>query len=242
MKLNINKKIILNESVLQQTEQKLLQVNKPDKIFTPTNSKELNASGLRNLFSGQKSSDTYMARMSKHASDQSLGKSSSLNESTQINNANTILNLQKAFGDEFNTVYQYFIQANILEYSQNYNSIVKELKQHGMEEYHHAKLIANRIKELGGKVDPNPLKALQINTCGYIEPHNPDSYDIVNMAFNGEECVIQTYTKMANEAYQANDIVTYDMLMKIIEDEQDHSNELQDIIKKFNLKPQGEKL
>jgi hypothetical protein len=121
-----------------------------------------------------------MARMSKHASDQSLGKSSSLNESTQINNANTILNLQKAFGDEFNTVYQYFIQANILEYSQNYNSIVKELKQHGMEEYHHAKLIANRIKELGGKVDPNPLKALQINTCGYIEPHNPDSYDIVN--------------------------------------------------------------
>jgi bacterioferritin len=237
MKITINKSSIITEGVLQQTENKLLNTGSPSKIFTPTNSKELNSSGLKNIFSGQKSSDTYIARMNHHAADQSLGKTNPLHESTDLVTLNTINNLQMAFGDEFNTTYQYFIQANILEYSPYYKKIVPELKQHGMEEYHHAKLLANRIRELGGEVDPNPIRAFQKNSCGYIEPKNSDSYDIVNMAIKGEYCAINSYTKMAEQARSDGDIKTYDLLMKIIEDEYEHVDDLQKLIDIYKLVP-----
>ena len=140
---------------------------------------------------------------------------------------NMILNnLNEAMADEWLAMFQYFTEVRILEESNFKQTIIKELKQHAMEEYKHAGWIANRIMELGGTIITNPSDLIITSGCGIIEPKNSNSIIILDEAIKGERCAIESYTNMAQIAKMNNDLITYDMFMRIIEDELNHEKEL----------------
>ncbi len=146
-----------------------------------------------------------------------------------------LTNLNTAMADEFLAMYQYFTQARVLEDSNVKPYIVKELKQHAMEEYKHANMIADRIMELGGKIITNPSELYTLSDCGIIESKNSNSLQIVTEAIQGETCAIESYTTMANYAMSINDIQTYDMFQRIIQDEIEHASDLNKLILNFQL-------
>lgn len=151
----------------------------------------------------------------------------------------TLSDLRNAMTDEFLAMYQYFAEVRILENTNIKPYLIKELKQHGMEEFKHAGMLADRIMELGGKIITNPADLFSSKTsdCGYTEPTNPDSYQIIMDALNGEQCAIKSYTVMATNALQRGDVATSDMLQYIIQDEITHSNDLQQLINEYRLSP-----
>jgi bacterioferritin len=149
---------------------------------------------------------------------------------------NVLMNLNDAMADEFLSMYQYFTQVRVLENSNVKPYIIKELKQHAIEEYKHAGMIADRIIALGGQIITNPSELYTYSGCGIIEPKNPDSLQIVKDAIQGENCAIDSYTKMANFAISINDIQTYDMFQSIIQDEMEHANDLNNLIFKYQLR------
>jgi bacterioferritin len=149
---------------------------------------------------------------------------------SDIFSLNILSDLRKAMSDEFNSAYQYFTEARILENGNYKPYILKELKQHAMEEYKHANLIADRIMALGGRIDTRPDTMIVQADCKYIEPLNPDSYTIITEAIQGEQCAIQSYTDMATNAQNFGDIGTYDMFQYIIQDEMEHIRDLQKLI------------
>lgn len=140
---------------------------------------------------------------------------------------NMILNnLNEAMADEWLAMFQYFTEVRILEESNFKQAIIKELKQHAMEEYKHAGWIANRIMELGGTIITNPSDLIITSGCGITEPKNSNSIIILDEAIKGERCAIESYTNMAQIAKMNNDLITYDMFMRIIEDELNHEKDL----------------
>lgn len=149
---------------------------------------------------------------------------------------NILTNLQEAMADEFLAMYQYFTQVRVLEDSQVKSYIIKELKQHAMEEYKHAGMIADRIIALGGQIITDPSELYTHAGCGLIEPKNPNSLIIVQEAISGENCAIQSYTEMANLAYSIGDIETYDMFQSIIQDEIEHASDLSKLIIDYRLR------
>lgn len=149
---------------------------------------------------------------------------------SDIFSLNILSDLRKAMSDEFNAMYQYFAEARILESGNFRPYILKELKQHAMEEYKHANMIADRIMALGGKIDTRPDTMIVQADCKYLEPLDPDSYTILTEAIQGEQCAIQSYTDMATNAKNFGDIETYDMFQYIIQDEMEHASDLQKLV------------
>lgn len=149
---------------------------------------------------------------------------------------NVLMNLTDAMADEFLSMYQYFAQVRVLENSNVKPYIIKELKQHAMEEYKHAGMIADRIMALGGQIITNPSKLYTYSGCGIIEPKNPDSLQIVKEAIQGENCAIKSYTEMANFAMSIGDTETYDMFQSIIQDEIEHVSDLSKLIINYQLR------
>jgi bacterioferritin len=142
---------------------------------------------------------------------------------------NIIIKLQEAMADEFLAMYQYFSEVRIIEQSNNKNSIIKELKQHAIEEYKHAGWLADRIHELGGTIITNPTTLYTYSSCGITEPKNNNSLQILEEALQGEYCAIKSYTNMAKIAKESGDIKTYDILMRIIQDEREHVKDLSEL-------------
>ena len=137
--------------------------------------------------------------------------------------------LQEAMADEWLAMYQYFSEVRVLEQGPAKLAITKELKQHAIEEYKHAGWLADRILELGGEIETNPATLYTLSGCGITEPKNPNSLIILNEAIQGEQCAINSYMNMAKIAKFHNDIKTYDILMRIIQDEINHKNDLTEL-------------
>lgn len=144
-----------------------------------------------------------------------------------------INNLQGALADELLAMQQYFFEARIIEQSNSRQSIIKELKQHAIEEYKHAGWLADRILEMGGTLITKPNTLYTKSGCGYSETNTSNTITILDDAIKGEQCAINSYSKMAKIAKESNDIKTYDVLMKIIKDEVNHKNDLQELKQNF---------
>lgn len=156
-------------------------------------------------------------------------------ESLDFNNINLLPKLFEALADEWLATWQYFTEVRVIENSQYKPFIIKELKQHAIEEYKHAGMIANRIMELNNKIITDPFDLFSNSRCGLIEPKNSNSLQIIKEAIQGEMCAIKSYTEIADFAYSLGDIKTYDMFKSIIDDEIEHEKDLNKLIIDYNL-------
>ena len=133
--------------------------------------------------------------------------------------------LNKAYADEWLAYYQYYIEEKVVTGIMK-DAAVTELSQHAADELRHADMVAQRILQLGGTPLLNPRRWFEESNCGYEEPEDFDVVAILQDAIKGEQCAISTYSELA-ELTRNKDIVTYDIVSRILADEVEHEEDLQ---------------
>lgn len=135
--------------------------------------------------------------------------------------------LNKAFADEWLAYYQYWVGAKLAK-GMPREAVVAELLQHAADELRHAGLVADRIIQLGGTPLLEPKEWYDFTNCGYDRPDDPDVRKLLDQNIKGEQCAIGVYKKIIDYT-KDKDPVTYDMALKIMEDEIEHEEDLEAI-------------
>ncbi len=145
--------------------------------------------------------------------------------------------LNKALADEWLAYYQYWIGARVIEGPMS-SAVIGELEEHAEDELRHADMLVERIVQLGGTPLLKPEDWYKDTNCGYEAPEDFFVLKILKQNIKGEQCAIETYDKLV-ELTAGKDIVTYNMVVEIMEDEVEHEEDLEVILN--NLKMMKEK-
>lgn len=140
--------------------------------------------------------------------------------------------LNKALADEWLAYYQYWVGALVAKGPMR-PEVQKELSEHAGEELGHAKMLADRIIQLGGTPLLSPAEFTKMSNCGYDEPKDPHVLRLLEQNIKGEQCAIETYSAMLGKL--KGDYITFNMVRKILEDEVGHEQDLQDIEEDIRL-------
>ncbi|MEM4633960.1 MAG: ferritin-like domain-containing protein [Candidatus Anstonellaceae archaeon] len=136
--------------------------------------------------------------------------------------------LNKALADEWLAYYQYWVGALVVRGPMR-PEVQEELSEHAKEEFEHANMLAKRIIELGGTPILNPADWAKKSSCGYDEPKDEHVLKILDQNIKGEQCAIEVYADILEKLKNGGDHVTFNMVRKILEDEIEHEQELQDL-------------
>jgi len=141
--------------------------------------------------------------------------------------------LNKAFCDEWFAYYQYWLGAKVVKGPMK-DAVAAELLLHATEELAHANLIANRIIQLGGKPITEPKLWYQWSGCGYDGPNDEYVKVILEQNIKGERCAIGYYNELMKKTRDA-DMVTYNMVLTILQQEVEHEEDLQALLEDIEL-------
>jgi bacterioferritin len=135
--------------------------------------------------------------------------------------------LYKAFADEWFAYYQYWLGAKVVRGPMK-DAVAAELLQHATEELMHADMVANRIIQLGGKPVTEPKKWYDWSGCGYDPPEDAYVGVILKQNIKGERCAITYYNELLQKT-RDKDMVTYNMVLTILEQEVEHEEDLESL-------------
>ena len=141
--------------------------------------------------------------------------------------------LNKAFCDEWFAYYQYWLGAKVVKGPMK-DAVASELLIHATEELAHADLVANRIIQLGGKPIAEPKLWYQWSGCGYEAPNDEYVKVILEQNIKGERCAIGYYNELMKKTRDA-DMVTYNMVLTILQQEVEHEEDLQALLEDIEL-------
>ncbi|MFH0971706.1 MAG: ferritin-like domain-containing protein [Candidatus Micrarchaeota archaeon] len=136
--------------------------------------------------------------------------------------------LNKALADEWLAHYQYWVGALVAKGPMR-PDVQKELNEHAEDEKRHAGMLAERIIQLGGTPITNPAEWMKKTNCGYDEPKDPHVLKLLAQNIKGEQCAIGLYNKILKKIMLEKDPITYNIIRKIMEDEVEHEQDLQDL-------------
>jgi bacterioferritin len=137
-------------------------------------------------------------------------------EIVEIDIQELIDDLNSAYADEWLSHFQYFLYAQTIE-GIDANTLKKELEQQSMDEMNHAKILANRIIQVGGTPT---TKLIETSTCGFSPPpeDQTDLVRIIELVLEGERCAIDKYNKLAKK-YHMKDLVSHEIFEDLLKDE-----------------------
>ncbi len=141
--------------------------------------------------------------------------------------------LNKALADEWLAYFQYLSGAKIIN-GRMFPIVVKELEDIAKDELEHAGELTERIIQLGGKPIVDPKEVLAKTNCGYEAPTEEIS-KVLNDAVKGEGCAIKVYDRIAKMA-KDKDVVTYNLVLHIMEEEIDHEQRFENILEALEAK------
>ena len=151
--------------------------------------------------------------------------------SVDVNELTTLLN--KAFADEWLAYYQYWIGAKVVAGPMR-ATVEAELIEHANDELRHAQMVADRIIQLGGTPILNPQDWFTQTNCGYEAPTDFYVKNILEQNIKGEQCAIEVYQKIL-ELVANKDFATYDIAIKILDDEIEHEQDLENILQDLTI-------
>jgi len=105
--------------------------------------------------------------------------------------------------------------------------VASEFEEHAIEEERHMLMIAERINQLGGNPDFNPATIMQRTVTEY--GNSEDLMELIKEDLVAERIAISVYRNMINW-FGAADPTTRRMLEEILQDEEDHANDLADLL------------
>ena len=141
--------------------------------------------------------------------------------------------LNRALADEWFAYYQYWLGAKVVKGPMK-DAVAAELLQHATEELGHADLVANRIIQLGGKPVAEPKKWYEWSGCGYQAPDDEYVKTILDQNIEGERCAISYYNDLMKKT-KDTDIITYNMVITILNQEVEHEEDLQALLEDLEL-------
>lgn len=105
--------------------------------------------------------------------------------------------------------------------------VAAEFLEHALDEERHMMMIAERINQLGGNPDFNPETIKKRTATDYGT--GQDLLTLVEEDLVAERIAIMVYREMI-EWFGASDPTTRRMLEEILQDEEDHANDLSDLL------------
>lgn len=152
------------------------------------------------------------------------------------NDADEIIELlNRALADEWLAYYQYWVGSKIVKGPMRPN-VQKELVEHANEELKHAEMLSERIIQLGGTPILDPNEFFKKSNCGYDTPNDPHVLQILKQNIKGEQCAIVVYKKILDKIKLSNDPITFHMIRKILSDEIEHEQDLEDLHEDITMK------
>jgi bacterioferritin len=141
--------------------------------------------------------------------------------------------LNKAFADEWLAYYQYWIGAKVAKGPMR-GAVIAELEEHAGDELRHAGMLTERIMQLGGTPILKPEDWYTMTNCGYEAPQDPLVRIVLEQNIKGEQCAIDVYKRLL-EITRDKDPITYHMVEEILEDEVEHEEDLQALLEDMDL-------
>lgn len=135
--------------------------------------------------------------------------------------------LNAALADEWLAAHQYWAGAQIIKGPMR-PYLEEELREHAKEEFEHANMLAERIVQLGGTPIIDPKKWEEKANCQYTAPTEVDVMSILLQNIEAEQCAIKVYNNML-KAIGKCDPITFNTIRKIMQEEIEHEQELEDI-------------
>ncbi|MEF8813663.1 MAG: ferritin-like domain-containing protein [Halovenus sp.] len=139
--------------------------------------------------------------------------------------------LQKAYGDEMETVMNYQTNAIVLD-GVRAEEIKESLQQDIQEELTHAQQLGNRLKQL----DARPPSSAEFTPRQDSLQPPEDSTDVLSVirgVLDAEEDAIGTYRSLIDAAEEADDPVTEDLAVTVLADEEAHRTEFRGFEKEY---------
>lgn len=119
------------------------------------------------------------------------------------------------------------------------DAVKEEFMEHAEQEQKHAAMLAERITQLGGEPDLNPDVFIQRSPTEYIEGET--LRDMVESDLIAERIVIDLY-RQAIMYVSDYDTTTKRILEHILAEEEDHADELSDMMEGLDGKPVSKKI
>lgn len=112
----------------------------------------------------------------------------------------------------------------------DFPQVAAEFAEHAESEYQHMMMIAERIDQLGGDPDFNPATVASRSATEYGSTGPKVPLDqLITEDLVAERVVIEIYRKLINY-FGNDDPTTRRMFEKILEDEEEHANDLADLL------------
>jgi len=117
-------------------------------------------------------------------------------------------------------------------------AVKEEFAQHAKEEGEHLDLLAERINQLGGKPDLHPEGLASRAATEYVEGGN--LVDMIKENLVAERMAIETYREMVRY-FGDKDSTTRALLERILAQEEEHANDMHDLLVTHEGRPMLEK-
>lgn len=114
------------------------------------------------------------------------------------------------------------------------DAVKEEFTQHAKEEEEHLDMLCERINQLGGKPNMNPEGLLSRAASQYIEGKN--LVDMIKENLVAERVAIETYREMVRY-FGDKDPTTRTMLERILAQEEEHANDMHDLLVQHEGRP-----
>jgi bacterioferritin len=138
----------------------------------------------------------------------------------------TIDILQTVLATEIVCVLRYTIHA-VAAAGISYEAVKEEFAQHAREEQEHMSLVAERINQLGGKPNFNPEGLATRSASQYAEGEN--LIDMIRENLVAERIAVEHYRELVRY-FGDDDSTTRVMLEKILGVEEEHANDMHDLL------------
>lgn len=144
-----------------------------------------------------------------------------------------LLQLNAALSEEWLAYYQYWIGGLIAEGAMR-RDIQGEFEEHAAEEFEHARMLADRIIQLEGSPVLDPKQWFDLARCKYAVPVNADVVSLLKQNISAERCAVVRYKELADHTH-AIDYTTCDIAKRILAEEEEHEQDLQDYLRDVEL-------
>jgi len=114
------------------------------------------------------------------------------------------------------------------------DAVKEEFAQHAKEEGEHLDMLCERINQLGGKPNMNPEGLLARAASQYVEGRN--LVDMIKENLVAERVAIETYREMVRY-FGDKDPTTRKMLEHILAQEEEHANDMHDLLVRHEGRP-----
>jgi bacterioferritin len=138
----------------------------------------------------------------------------------------TIALLNEAVATEIVCVLRYKFHA-VVATGISSEAVKEEFSTHAAEEEEHLDMLCERINQLGGKPNMNPEGLLSRASTQFVEGEN--LIDMIKENLVAERIAVQTYQELIRH-FADNDPTTRRMLETILAQEEEHANDMHDLL------------